>query len=148
MQDLFDEPAQMDDLVPIRADTPDIYRMINQWFIDDDSVQHLTGGSLFTDGWAVGTTEHVKLIGYADTGSPAGRLSTHDIGRTILGTTTGDTGTLLDFNSDRGLMWIRPTDPTVTTGDDWDDGDESWSISAGAGSPLTDGDDFVEVWQV
>ena len=107
LQDLFDEPAQMDDRVPMRADTPDIYRMQNQWFIDDNSVEHLTGGSLFSDGWLDGTTRHVITIGYAETTE----FDTDDIGRTILGATTGDTGTILDFNATRGLIWIRPTDP-------------------------------------
>jgi hypothetical protein len=123
LQDLFDEPAQMDDLVPIRADTPDIYRMINQWFIDDETVEHLTSGSLFTAGWAVGTTEHVKVIGF----NPTTNFSTHDIGRTIVGGTTTDTGTLLDFNNNRNLAWIRPVDP-LSGGDDFDDGDEAYSI--------------------
>ncbi len=138
LQDLFDEPAQMDDLVPIRADTPDIYRMISQWFVDDDTVQHLTSGSLFTDGWAVGTTEHVKVIGYINLGSPPSDLSVHDIGRTIVGGSTTDIGTILDFNSQRGLLWIRPDNP-VLGNDDFDDGDEGFTIQADA---------FDEVWQV
>ena len=95
LQDLFDEPAQMDDLVPIRADTPDIYRMIAQWFIDDESVEHFTGGSLFSNGWVDGTDEHVLQIGY----DPAtAEFSSADIGRNIVGVTSGDEGTLLDFN--------------------------------------------------
>lgn len=138
LQDLFDEPAQMDDLVPIRADTPDIYRMINQWFIDDDTVEHLTAGALFTAGWAVGTTEHVKIIGY----SPTTEFSTHDIGRTILGTTTTDLGTLLDFNTQRNLAWIRPNDPTLGQ-DDFSDGDESYTIGV-----IANGDPLDEAWRV
>ena len=50
-----------DDKNPMRADTPDIYRMVNAAFIDDESVEHLTGGSIYTDGWVDGTTEHVPV---------------------------------------------------------------------------------------
>jgi len=127
LQKLFDDPSQMDDLVPIRADTPDIYRFINQWFIDDTTVEHLTGGSLFSDKWIDGTTEHILVIGYAQTTE----FNDADIGRTILGATTTDTGTILDFNTDRNLIFIRPVDP-LSTGDEFDNGTESYSIGAAA----------------
>ena len=84
IQDLFDEPAQMDDLIPMKADTPSVYRMQNQWFIDDESVEHLTGGGLFSDKWIDGTTEHVLQIGYAQTTE----FSIADIGRNIVGVTS------------------------------------------------------------
>jgi hypothetical protein len=42
---LFDDVGQLDDKIPIEAVTPDIYRMINAWFIDDTTVEHLTGYS-------------------------------------------------------------------------------------------------------
>jgi hypothetical protein len=121
---LFDDPAQMDDEVPIQAVTPDIYRMINQWFIQDEVVEHLTGGSIFSLNWVDGTDEHVLIIG-ADF---ATGFDPNDVGRTIVGGTTSDTGTILDVNSGRGLIWIRPDDPAVTTGDEFDDGDEAYSI--------------------
>lgn len=136
LQDLFDEPAQMDDLVPIRADTPDIYRMIAQWFIDDVTVQHLTGGSLFSNGWVDGTDEHVLQIGY----DPAAtEFSSADIGRNIVGVTSGDEGTLLDFNTDRNLLWIRPDDPAVSTGDEFNNGAETYRIGTAVnGDPIGD----------
>jgi len=130
---LFDDTTQMDDKIPIQAVTPDIYRIINQWFIDDATVEHLTGGSLFSQGWVDGTDEHVLVIGYA----PTTEFETVDIGRTILGGTTGDTGTILDFNTGRDLLWIRPDDAT-TTGDEFDDPDESYTIN---------NDSFDQVWQ-
>lgn len=138
LQSLFDDPSQMDDLVPMSADTPDIYRMINQWFIDDTTVEHLTGGALFSADWVDGTDEHVLVIGYALTTE----FDAADIGRTIRGATTGDTGTLLDFNTTRNLVWIRPDDPAVTTGDEFDNGTESYTIGANA-----NGDDVASVKQ-
>ena len=135
LQDLFDEPAQMDDLVPILASTPDIYSVIAQWFIDDETVEHLTGGSLFSNGWLDGTDEHVLQIGYAQTTE----FSVADIGRNIVGVTSGDEGTLLDFNTDRNLLWIRPDDPVVTTGDEFNNGAEVYRIgSAANGDPVGD----------
>lgn len=134
LQDLFDDPSQMDDLVPIRADTPDIYRIINQWFIDDETVEHLKGGSIFSDKWIDGTTEHILTIGY----SPTTEFNEADIGRTIAGGTTGDTGTILDFNTQRNLLWIRPDDP-ASGGDEFDNGTESYTIQ---------NDPIDQVWQV
>lgn len=135
LQSLFDDPSQMDDLVPMKADTPDIYRIQNQWFIDDTSVEHLTGGSLFSSGWIDGTTEHVLIIGYAQTTE----FNEADIGRTIRGTTSTDTGTILDFNTSRNLVWIRP-DVATSGGDEFDNGIEAYTIGAAA-----NGDSFDAV---
>ena len=131
---LFDDPAQMDDLVPMTAVTPAQYRLDNQWFIDDTTVERLTGGSLFTSGWKSGTTEYILVIGYAQTTE----FNAADIGRTIVGTTTADTGTILDFNTTRKLIWIRPDDPAAA-GDEFDDPDESYTVQ---------NDPFDKVWQV
>lgn len=135
LMDLFDEPAQMDDRVPIKFDTPTIYRWINQWFVDDDTMEHVIGGSMISDGWQTGTNDFIKQIG-ADMAIP---FSAHDIGRTLVGATTGDTGTLLDFNNNRGLVWIRPDDPAQTTGDAFDDATEAYSVQNNAA---------VQVWAV
>ena len=142
VQAAADNLEQMDNPVPLRADTPDIYRLINQAFIDDASVERLTGGSLFSNGWIEGSTEHIKIIGLDSSSQTL--FTVHDIGRTIVGAVTGDTGTLLDYNHNRtdgsagGVAWIRPTDP-ASGGDDFDNGTEGYSIQ---------GDDFGQVWQV
>src|SRR3990167_5846391 len=135
LQTLFDDPSQMDDPVPMKADTPDIYRLQNQWFIDDNSVEHLTGGSLFTEKWKDGTTEYILTISYAQTTE----FNAVDIGKTIKGSTTGDTGTLLDFNTGRKLIWIRPDVATVG-GDEFDNGSESYVID-----DMTAGEAWVNV---
>ncbi|KKN44104.1 hypothetical protein LCGC14_0696310 [marine sediment metagenome] len=134
LQGVIDDNAQMDDLTPIKADTPSIYRTQNSYFFDDETVEHLQGGSLFSEKWKDGTTEHVLIIG-ADFGTA---FSDHDIGRTIVGGTTTDQATLLDFNAQRGLLWVRPTDPAAT-GDEFDDPTEAYTIQ----------DDAVShAWQV
>ena len=48
LQDTFDELTQLDDTIPVKADTPTEYQIINGWFIDDVSTQSLYGGSLKT----------------------------------------------------------------------------------------------------
>lgn len=119
--------------IPIQADTPTIYRWINDWFADDDTIEHFTGGSCYSDKWIDGTTEHILVIGYTQTTE----FDEADIGRTIVGATTADTGTILDFNTARQLVWIRPDDP-LTAGDEFDNGTEAYSIQD---------DPFSQVWQ-
>jgi len=137
LMSLFTNSNQSDDRVPIDYDTPEQYKLTNQWFIDDDTVEHLYGGSGYSDGWKDGTTCYIRLIGY----SPSTEFDESDIGRTILGATTGDTGTILDFNTIRNLIWIRPTDP-LAGGDEFDNGSENYSIGAAA-----NGDVWAQGWQ-
>ncbi len=119
LQDLFDEPDQMDDPVPMSAQTPTAFTLINQWFFDDESSQYLTGGALATVGWGSG---EIRAIAYD--GSGAGTpFGVADIGRTITGGTTGDTGTILAFDErytaiETGVVWIRPDDPATDLFDD------------------------------
>jgi hypothetical protein len=129
----MDNAGNMDQGVPIEAVTPTQYRLVNQWFVDDATVEHFTGGSAFSQGWKDGTTEHILIIGV----DFATAFTVHDIGRTVLGATTGDTGTLLDFNTLRGLVWIRPDVPT-TGGDEFDHPSEAYSIQ---------NDTAAQVWQ-
>ncbi len=46
LMDLFDDAAQMDDDVPMSAQTPVEYSLINGWSIPDTSYQFLTGGAI------------------------------------------------------------------------------------------------------
>lgn len=133
LQSLFTGSSQGSEEIPIQADTPTIYRWINDWFVDDDTVEHIKGGAFYSDKWIDGTTEHVLIIGYTQTTE----FNEADIGRTIVGTTTADTGTLLDFNTGRQLAWIRPDDPT-SGGDEFDNGTEAYTIQD---------DPFSQVWQ-
>lgn len=71
LQDKFDEPDQMDDPVPMSAQTPTQYTLINGWYIDDNTIKALYGGSIQTNGhlfagqlgtvtalrWAAGSTD-------------------------------------------------------------------------------------------
>ena len=127
LQDLFDEPAQLDNPVPMSAQTPNAFTMINGWFIDDESTQYLTNGAIATSGWAAG---EIRAISYNATGAGTA-FSASDIGKTISGSTTGDTGTILAFDdrygTELGVVWIRPDDPAT---DDFDNGTESYTVAS------------------
>lgn len=131
LQDRFDEPDMMDQLVPMSAQTPTEYTMINGWFIGNRDTEFLTGGAIQTSGWAGG---EVRVIGYDATVA----FTDADKGRTITGTTTTDTGIILDFDdrtvqNDQGWVYIRPTDPAT---DLFDNSSEAYTVggSSAAGA--------------
>src|SRR4030042_6989002 len=76
LQDLFDELTQMDDGVPMSAQTPTEYTIgiidpgdKDPWFIDRTTVEHLTGGALKTSSWdrVTGTNTGIVKINYTQT---------------------------------------------------------------------------------
>jgi len=131
LQDLFDEPDQMDDPVPMSAQTPTAFTWINQWFLDDESSQFLTGGAMSTVGWATG---EIRAISY-DATAAGTMFAAADIGKIILGGTTGDEGTILAFDEryafETGVVWIRPNDPATDLFDDA--ATEAYTVTSGVG---------------
>jgi hypothetical protein len=121
LQDLFDELAQLDDGVPMSAQTPTEYTIgcIDPsdnipWFIDDETVQHLKGGAIKTNLWKRTTSTNPGIIKLAWTAKTADPIST-DIGKVVTRGTS--TGVLLDYEvltASTGILWIRPTDATAT----------------------------------
>ncbi len=109
-QDLFDELNQMDDGSGMSAQTPTEYTIgiidagdDDPWFIDRESVEHLTGGALKTASWKRvegSNTGIVKIENVTSNNIVAG-----DIGNTITHG-DGDSGTLLDVQGT--TLWIRP----------------------------------------
>jgi len=125
LMDLFDELPQMDDGTPMKADTPTEYAVgiidpgdDDPWFIDPESVEHLTGGAIKTLSW--------KRVEGSNTGII--RVLTEncfiveaDIGYDVI-SSNGDSGTLLDVRtlpSGEKELWIRPDtdDPTDSFAD-------------------------------
>ena len=146
LQDLFDELTQMDDGVPMSAQTPTEYTIgiidagdKDPWFIDRSTVEHLTGGALKTASWdrATGTNTGILKIVCNNTSIVSG-----DIGFDI--TIGGNTGTLLDVKGTGAgsILWVRPDDNTVTN--DFDDAGTltcnahtaTWTSTASAGESL------------
>ena len=146
LQDLFDELTQMDDGVPMSAQTPTEYTIgiidagdKDPWFIDRSTVEHLTGGALKTASWdrATGTNTGILKIVCNNTSIVSG-----DIGFDI--TIGGNTGTLLDVKGTGAgsILWVRPDDNTVTN--DFDDAGTltcnahtaTWTSTASVGESL------------
>ncbi len=147
LQNQFDELTQMDDGVPMSAQTPTEYTIgiidagdKDPWFIDRTSVEYLSGGALKTASWdrATGTnTGILKIIC-----NNSGGIVTGDIGNDI--TIGGNTGTLLDVKGTGAgsILWVRPDDNTATN--DFDDAGTltcnahtaTWTSTASAGESL------------
>jgi hypothetical protein len=86
------------------AQTPNAFTMINGWFIDDETVKWLKNGAIATSGWTHPTNPTgIRTL----TLDAAAGLTIDDIGKVVLGGTTGDTGTLLAYNVTRKVLWIR-----------------------------------------
>jgi hypothetical protein len=121
LQDLFDELAQLDDGVPMSAQTPTEYTIgcIDPsdnipWFIDDETVQHLKGGAIKTNLWKRTTSTNPGIIRLAWTAKTVDPIST-DIGKPVVRGTS--TGVLLDYEvltASTGILWVRPTDASAT----------------------------------
>jgi len=135
LQDLFDEIGQMDDGVPMSAQTPTEYTIgtidsgdSDPWFIDRVSVEHLTGGAIKTSGWTRAASGNVGILRITcnnGAGGGPGPIDSGDIGDDVsLG---GNNGTLLDVKGTGAgsTLWIRPD----TSGDD-DDWDDAGTITA------------------
>jgi hypothetical protein len=109
LQDLFDESTQMDDSVPLSAQTPTSYTIgiidsgeTDPWFIDPITIQHLEGGSLETEGWTRAATTNTGLVKISVTSNT---ILTTDVGLDITHA-AGDAGTLLYVGSD--YLIVRP----------------------------------------
>ena len=107
LQDTFDEPAQMDDPVPMSAQTPTQYTIINKWFMDDETVKALYSGSIQTSNWTYdGVSQGITQILW-DGGTSVPEAA--DIGVTVTGGSTGATGVILAVDASRLVVWVRNT---------------------------------------
>jgi hypothetical protein len=123
LQNLFDELTQMDDGVPMSAQTPTEYTIgiidagdKDPWFIDRTTVEHLSGGALKTASWqrVTGSNTGIVRVTCNNTSIVSG-----DIGQDITHG-DGDAGTLLDVKGTGAgsILWIRPDSSAAAN--DWD----------------------------
>lgn len=124
LQDTFDELNQMDDDIPMSAQTPTEFTMINGWFIDDESIKYLKGGAIATSGW----NEIIHVLSYTGsfTGTDVGKVAQDD---------SVDVGPLLAYNNTTGVCWIREDRGSYTqiaSGSDIDITDGTQNITAAA----------------
>lgn len=113
LQNLFDELTQMDDGVPMSAQTPTEYTIgiidsgdKDPWFIDRTTVEHLTGGALKTASWERTEGSNVGIVKVTCNNTS---IVSGDIGLDITHA-DGDSGTLLDVKGTGAgsILWIRP----------------------------------------
>jgi hypothetical protein len=123
LQDDFDELTSMDDQVPMSAQTPTSYTMINGWYIQEELTQWLDGGAIQTDGY----NGEIRTLICDSTGWT--NFEAADIGDAITGSITGDTGTLLDYDNAAYKLWIRMD----AAGDLFDNDSEDYT-GAGVGT--------------
>jgi len=116
IQDTFDELGQMDDQVPMSAQTPTEYSLINQWFIDEVSIKYLRGGAIKTIGWTrVESTETSPNAGVVQItySSATAEPVASDFGLPVLHNPDGDAGILLFADVTRNMLWIRPSNTLI-----------------------------------
>jgi hypothetical protein len=111
IQDQIDEPSFMTSKNPMSAETPELYTMRNGWFIDARSTEWLEGSAIQTNGWA---NNVICAISFNATTM----FVAADIGRTITGTTSTDSGTILGYDdryslNDQGVVYIRPVQSPI-----------------------------------
>jgi hypothetical protein len=106
LQDTFDELDQMDDDVPMSAQTPNAYSMINGWHLTRGAIEWLDDASIET----VGYTDELHYVEFQSggyTGAVPG-----DIGK-MVNDDGSDFGILVEYNNDK-LFWIIRTGSSTT----------------------------------
>lgn len=123
IQDVFDELAQLDDQVAMSAQTPTSYTVIDAWYIQEELTKYLNGGAIQTNGY--NTKIRTLICGVAGW-TP---FISGDVGNTITGSVTNDTGEILDYDNTAYKIWIRMDD----AGDLFDNATENYT-QAGTGA--------------
>jgi hypothetical protein len=109
---------------PMLPVTPNQYTMENQAFISRASTEFIKEATIVADwsmaGTAGDTAGHgVLRVEYTESVA----FVPGDIGREVVEATSGDSGTLLDYEVEPDgttILWIRPSDATPVTGDTWE----------------------------
>lgn len=113
IMDTMDELGQMDDPVPMAAQTPTDYALINGWWIDEAALQTLSGGSIATIGWDAATyTNGVYVLTFAAGGYV--NAIAGDIGKTVVAGATN--GVLLGYDNTARKWWVRRGTGTTWSG--------------------------------
>lgn len=123
LMDEFDELARMDDTIPMSGQTPTSYTMINAWYIQEDLIKYINGGAIQTSGY----NDEIRTLICGSTGWT--NFVVADIGDTVTGSVTGDTGTVLDYDNTNYKLWIKMD----AAGDLFDNATENYT---GAGTGL------------
>lgn len=139
LMNTFDELEQMDDTVPMSAQTPTDYTLINGWFVSDVSFKFLKYGAVKTEGHA-SEIQVLRLDGIT-----ADPIAT-DIGKQVQDD-GGSIGTLLayevdNYGTDTGKWWIRTSNGTAIANN------SVMTIASGTGAGVASADslDGENLW--
>lgn len=105
--DKTDEFLAMGFKNPMLPVTPNAYTMENKYFIPRSSIEYLKEGAIEAN-WTVSSGDGVYMKPHNNTGTAP---ASGDIGRQVTEATSGDTGTLLDYEKlpdGSYVLWIRP----------------------------------------
>ncbi len=157
LMDLFSIDSQNDanDTIPMRAVTPSVYEIgsfdagdLEPWFIDPESIKHLTDGSLNTVNWTRDLpgngTGAIGIImvqcsnsGFNLTSSDIGDTCTHD---------DSDSGIILHVDTTNYQVWIRPDDNTLANDFNSVTGNIEADTSSNTATTTTAGVSGERVW--
>lgn len=129
LMDMFDEQGAMADEIPMSAQTPTAYTMINGWYLDigegSKAYHFLKGGAIETDGY-LDEIQVLVLDNYTS-------CVPTDIGKTVEDDAS-PIGELLSYDNTAQKWWIR-----TGSGDPITDG-SAMTIPTGTGAGDADGD--------
>lgn len=135
--DFFQAMGFRNPMLPV---TPNAFTLENYYFMPRSSTEWLKEGTI-TANWSLNGADPDSngngVIAIAYTVGMGADFVAADIGRQVVGGTTGDTGTLLDFETapdGTKYAWIRPDDSTPVSGDIFDNGSETLSVTADMGT--------------
>ena len=159
LQDTFDEPSFFQYSIPMSAQTPTQYTLINGWFIDDESMKALYGGSIQTSGWTYVASPPEGITGLRWTDGSADAPIPGDVGVVLTGGTSGATGLLLAVDTARQVAWVRNSsgvnfdpnegvtgtgiDLTTETNSGVSNGESIWSNLFSVGSLQTETEIYI-----
>jgi hypothetical protein len=132
LQDLFDELTQMNYTIPMSAQTPTDYTLINGWFINEQRGSGTLGTNCFEflKGGAIKSSGYNTVI-YKLTFQSGDYVSAvpGDIGLTVHNSGSTHTGLLLDYDNNNRIWWVRAVMSVITT--------EALTITSGTGAGTT-----------
>ena len=125
LMDEFDELTLLDDVMSMSGQTPTAYTIINGWYLQEELTKYLKTGAIQTSGYA----DEIRTLICGASGWT--NFVTGDIGNTLTGAVTSDTGTILDYDNTAHKIWVRMD----AAGDLFDNGTEAYTQSGtGAGT--------------
>lgn len=139
LQNTFDELEQMDDTIPMSAQTPTEYTLINGWFVDERSFKFLKTGAVQTSG-------HLNEVQILKLDTVTVDPVASDIGKQVKDDTV-EIGPLLayeidPYGADTGKWWIRTGSGTAIA----DNSAMTITAGTGAGTASADSVDGENLW--